>query len=127
MLWEEAGVTISGFYYCPHHPQGSVAKYAVTCECRKPNPGMLLRAADELQINLSDAWMVGDILNDVEAGNRAGCRTILIDNGNETEWKTGLYREPDFKAADLRESAEIILSYLKEQNQKEASQDRPGS
>lgn len=110
LLMEEAGVTLAGFYYCPHHPEGSILEYAVDCECRKPKPGLLLRAAEELGIDLEKAWMIGDILNDVEAGNRAGCRTILIDNGNETEWETGPYREPDGTAADLEEAAEIILN-----------------
>jgi D-glycero-D-manno-heptose 1,7-bisphosphate phosphatase len=115
-LAQEAGVSLAGFYYCPHHPDGIEPIYAVECGCRKPRPGMLLKAAEELDIALSEAWMIGDILNDVEAGKRAGCRTILINNGNETEWKTGPLRTPDFTAADLVEAAEIIQGHINRQN-----------
>jgi histidinol-phosphate phosphatase family protein len=109
MVEQVSGARLDGFYYCPHHPQGSEVAYAVDCQCRKPRPGMLLRAARELGIDLSTAWMVGDILNDVEAGKRAGCRAILIDNGGETEWKTGPHREPDIIAASLEEAADWIV------------------
>ncbi len=110
VLAESAGVTLDGFYYCPHHPQGSVAEYAVECDCRKPQPGMLIKAAQALGIDLRRAWMVGDILDDVEAGKRAGCRAILIDNGHETLWKRGPFRSPDFNACSLEEAAEIIIN-----------------
>lgn len=110
LVEQATSVPLEGFYYCPHHPAGSVARYAVECNCRKPRPGLLLTAANELGIDLRASWMVGDILNDVEAGNRAGCRTILIDNGNETEWQPGPFRTPDFVAADLNAAADIILS-----------------
>src|SRR5262249_17961086 len=85
----EFGVPLAGFYSCPHHPEGTVASHAIACRCRKPAPGLLRRAADELGIDLAQSWMVGDILDDIEAGRRAGCRTVLIDNGNETEWRRG--------------------------------------
>lgn len=77
------GVRLDGIYACPHHVEGSIPRLAVPCRCRKPQPGMLLRAAAELDIDLSRSWMVGDILDDVEAGNRAGCRTVLVDLGTE--------------------------------------------
>ncbi|MEC4819406.1 MAG: HAD hydrolase-like protein [Scytonema sp. PMC 1069.18] len=54
----------------------------MACECRKPAPGLLLRAACEQNIDLHSSWFIGDILNDVEAGHRAGCKTVLIDNGD---------------------------------------------
>lgn len=111
ILQSEAGVSLAGFYYCPHHPQGRVPAYSVDCDCRKPKPGMLLCAAKDLGITLPGSWMIGDILNDIEAGHRAGCRTILIDNGNETEWKTGSLRQPDFTAANLADAAHIILNH----------------
>jgi FMN phosphatase YigB (HAD superfamily) len=69
---------------------------------------MLRRAAAELGIDLAESWMVGDILDDIEAGRRAGCRTVLIDNGNETEWKRGRRRRPHYRAADLAEAAQLI-------------------
>ena len=104
------GVPLAGFYYCPHHPQGRVNGYAVTCRCRKPAPGMLRRAAADLGIDLTESWMIGDILDDIEAGRRAGCRTVLIDNGNETEWRRGRGRRPHYRAADLAEAARLILN-----------------
>ncbi|MBZ2208446.1 D-glycero-alpha-D-manno-heptose-1,7-bisphosphate 7-phosphatase [Massilia soli] len=99
---------LEGFYYCPHHPDGSVAPYARECNCRKPRPGMLLQAAHDHDIDLRASWMIGDILHDVEAGNRAGCRTLLIDNGNETEWRLGPKRIPTRMAPDLYAAAVLI-------------------
>jgi D,D-heptose 1,7-bisphosphate phosphatase len=104
-------VTLDGFYYCPHHPKGALAKYALECECRKPLPGMLLAAARTHDIDLRSSWMVGDILHDVEAGNRAGCHTLLIDNGNETEWRLGPRRVPTRLAPDLYAAAVLIASH----------------
>jgi D-glycero-D-manno-heptose 1,7-bisphosphate phosphatase len=103
-------LNLDGFYYCPHHPSGSVARYALNCTCRKPMPGMLLQAAREHEIDLRASWMIGDILHDVEAGNRAGCRTMLIDNGNETEWRLGGRRLPTRMAHDLYAAAVMIAN-----------------
>jgi D-glycero-D-manno-heptose 1,7-bisphosphate phosphatase len=104
-------ITLDGFYYCPHHADGSVAAYACDCHCRKPMPGLLLQAASEHGIDLRSSWMIGDILHDVEAGNRAGCRTVLIDNGNETEWRLGPRRIPTRMAPDLYAAAVLIASH----------------
>ncbi len=105
----EAGAEVDGFYYCPHYAGGVVQAYAVECTCRKPAPGLILRAAADLGIDPDASWMVGDILDDVEAGRHAGCRTVLLDNGHETEWLIGPERVPDVTAADLLEAAEVIL------------------
>jgi D,D-heptose 1,7-bisphosphate phosphatase len=107
-MFAAAGTTLAGFYYCPHHPEGAIGEYAVECLCRKPQPGMLYDAARDHDIELSASWMVGDILNDVEAGNRAGCRTILIDNQHETEWDLGPWRRPDFIVKDLISATRLI-------------------
>jgi D-glycero-D-manno-heptose 1,7-bisphosphate phosphatase len=115
LLEQAAGIHLDGFYYCPHHPQGTVPEYRLECACRKPNPGMLLAAARNLDIDLNLAWMIGDILDDVEAGKRAGCRAILIDTGHETQWKAGPFRTPDFTAGSLEEAARIILSHRNDQ------------
>jgi D,D-heptose 1,7-bisphosphate phosphatase len=106
----EYGINLSGFYYCPHHPEGIIAKYTSVCKCRKPAPGLLFKAAKELNIDLSNSWMIGDILNDVEAGERAGCRTILIDNGNETEWLLNAYRIPEKQCTTINQAATYLLS-----------------
>ena len=103
-LLMDAAVPLAGFYYCPHHPEGIVRAYTHECSCRKPAPGLILQAAEELQVDLARSWFVGDILNDVEAGRRAGCRTILLDNGHETEWLHGPWREPHHTAGDLAEA-----------------------
>jgi D,D-heptose 1,7-bisphosphate phosphatase len=104
------GIYLDGFYYCPHHPNGTVTSFAAECDCRKPQPGLLFKAAGDMDIDLSSSWMIGDILHDVEAGNRAGCKTILIDNGNETEWERGVARIPQYQAKDLAEAARFILT-----------------
>lgn len=109
-MFTEIGVTLEDFHYCPHHPQGVISSYAMECSCRKPNPGMILEAARRYGIDLSRSWMVGDILDDIEAGKKAGCRTVLIDNGNETEWILNAWRTPDFKVKNLREVADVITS-----------------
>ena len=100
-LTELTGVAFDGFYHCPH---------SEGCNCRKPAPGLLLQAAHDHDIDLARSWMIGDILNDVEAGRAAGCRTIMIDNGNETEWRGGPMRDPHHKVADLAEAATLILA-----------------
>lgn len=97
------------FFYCPHHPDGTVAPYNRHCICRKPRPGLLLKAARRLRVPLRDCWMVGDILDDVETGRRAGCRAVFVDTGGETEWRPGRYRTPDFRVTDLAACARIIL------------------
>jgi histidinol-phosphate phosphatase family protein len=109
-LLAEWYVPLAGFFYCPHHPEGEVSRYCQVCECRKPAPGLLQQAADELGLDLARSWMVGDILDDVEAGHRAGCRTVLLDVGHETQWQWSERRRPDFLAADMGWAARIILA-----------------
>ncbi len=104
------GIPLAEFVYCPHHPEGVVATYAVTCDCRKPAPGMIVKSARAHGIDPARSWLVGDILDDVEAGRRAGCRTILLDNGDESEWVLSPDRQPHHKAADMAEAARIIVA-----------------
>jgi D-glycero-D-manno-heptose 1,7-bisphosphate phosphatase len=110
-LLSQEQVVLDGFYYCPHHPDGIRPGYATDCDCRKPMPGLLLRAAREHGIDLPRSWMIGDILHDVEAGNRAGCNTVLIDNGNETEWEISAERIPDLVVPDLHAAALAIARH----------------
>jgi D-glycero-D-manno-heptose 1,7-bisphosphate phosphatase len=107
-LVSDCGAMLSGIYWCTHHPDGSIAPHNRLCDCRKPAPGMLLRAASDHGIALEESWFAGDILDDVEAGNRAGCRTVLIDNGNETVWRRDPFREPHCVVANLHEAALAI-------------------
>ncbi|HVE11790.1 MAG TPA: HAD family hydrolase [Elusimicrobiota bacterium] len=109
-LLAESGAELAGFYYCPHDPAGVVPAYAVSCDCRKPQPGLILRACRRHGLEPADCWLVGDILDDVEAGRRAGCRAILLDNGHETEWRREPLRAPEAVAADLPEAALHILT-----------------
>jgi histidinol-phosphate phosphatase family protein len=108
-LLQKQSAAIDAFYFCPHHPEGKELEYSIFCDCRKPQPGMLIQAAREFGIDLTLSWMIGDILNDVEAGNRAGCKSILIDNGNETEWITNEMRLPAYIVRNLKEAASVIL------------------
>jgi histidinol-phosphate phosphatase family protein len=109
-LLAPSGVAVDAFYYCLHLPQAANVRYAVRCLCRKPQPGLLRRAAREWQIDLRQSWLVGDVLDDVEAGNRAGCRTVLVNTGRETEWRLALHREPLELAHSLRHAAQLILT-----------------
>lgn len=95
------GAHIDAFYHCPHHPDIDGA-----CTCRKPAPGMLLRAADDWFIDLGRSWMIGDKMSDVTAGRAAGCTPILLSAG------VGLPDEdpPLLRAASLGEAADLILS-----------------
>ena len=110
-MFEEAGVVLLDFCFCPHHPDGVRPGYSQTCLCRKPAPGMLLRASRTHGIDLGASWMIGDILDDVEAGWRAGCTTVLLNNGNETEWRLSRERTPDFVAGSLTETTGIITAH----------------
>lgn len=105
-LREEGGIEIAGVYLCPHAP---AADGSTQCDCRKPQPGMLKQAALAHGIDLEQSWMVGDILNDVEAGRRAGCRTVLLDRGGETEWLLTPQRTPHQVCEDLAGAADAIL------------------
>jgi D-glycero-D-manno-heptose 1,7-bisphosphate phosphatase len=108
-LLSNSGISLDGFFYCPHHPEGTVKEYAISCDCRKPKPGMIISAAKQFDIDLFNSWMIGDILHDVEAGNAAGCKTILLDNGNETEWKMNEFSTPTAVVKDFSEVVSIIL------------------
>lgn len=106
-LRDEAGVTLTDFLICPHaaSPTGGPM-----CLCRKPAPGMLLRAARKHRLDLAKSWMVGDTLDDVEAGRRAGCRGILFDNGGETVWRRTPLRKPDAVVQDWDDAVHRILA-----------------
>jgi D,D-heptose 1,7-bisphosphate phosphatase len=106
---QSEGIKLDGFYYCPHFIEGHVKGYNVNCNCRKPEPGLIKRAASDLHIDLSNSYMVGDILHDVEAGNRAGCKSILIKNGNETEWFFNKQRVPAYIVSNFKEACNKII------------------
>jgi histidinol-phosphate phosphatase family protein len=103
-LLGEFGVPLAGFFYCPHHPDGVVPGYAIACGCRKPAPGLVLAAAERLVVDPRDCWAVGNSDCDIEAGRRAGCRTILIAPS-----ATEPTAEPTARAVDLAAAAAIVL------------------
>jgi len=101
------GVSLAGFHACPH--AASADPKRPNCLCRKPAPGLLRQGAQAHGVDLARSWMVGDILHDVEAGRRAGCRTVLLDVGNETQWQMSPLRQPHHRCPDLLEAARTIL------------------
>jgi len=110
MTLKRSGVALDDILFCPHHPHGTVQALSKPCSCRKPEPGMLLEALEKWNVTPGRSWMIGDILNDVEAGNRAGLRTVLIDNGHETEWQAGPHRNPDLRVTSIGEAATSIIN-----------------
>jgi D-glycero-D-manno-heptose 1,7-bisphosphate phosphatase len=112
---EQEAAGIDAWYFCPHHPHANVPDYRQDCECRKPRPGMLLRAQRDLEIDLQRSFMVGDRLSDVQAGAAAGCRTILVQTGKHLAppivgmGETYNSVRPDHTCADLAEAGQWIL------------------
>jgi len=78
---EAGGARIDGFYYCPHYREGTVAEYVRACDCRKPEPGMLRRAATDLDLDLARSFVVGDRWHDIAAGRAVGARGVLVRTG----------------------------------------------
>lgn len=107
----DGGVRLIATEYCPHHPDATVWRYRRFCACRKPNPGMLARAAAMHQLDLHRSWMVGDILDDIEAGGRAGCSTALVTGTYLGEYLplSGV-RRPDVVVDSLTQAAEKICT-----------------
>lgn len=106
-MFDACGAELADVCWCPHAPD---AQGRPVCECRKPMPGMLIKAAESHEIDLARSWMIGGILDDIEAGRRAGCNTILIDNGNETLWRRGPLRTPHRIVGNLAAAAQVIVA-----------------
>jgi len=100
---------IDAFYYCPHHPEAKVKKYTAVCKCRKPKPGMIIQAAKEHNIYLSESFMVGDRQSDILAGKNAGCKTIHVLTGVGRDQNLKYKIEADFTSKDLLEAVESII------------------
>lgn len=98
-LLGKEGAYLDAIYYCPHHPhkgyEGERPELKIDCNCRKPKPGMLLKAAEDFNIDLSQSWMIGDGENDVRAGINAGCKTVLLGNGDENYGQTEIVKSLD--------------------------------
>ena len=120
---------LDAIYYCPYHPEGVIEDFRAESDLRKPNPGMLLRAADELDIDLEASWMIGDSYRDVTAGKRAGCKTILINSPAKPVVRKQTDPIPNKEAVNIKEAANIIrmvniqqVKPEKEESQTEAMQ-----
>jgi D-glycero-D-manno-heptose 1,7-bisphosphate phosphatase len=106
---------IDAIYYCPHHPTAGIGVYKIDCNCRKPKPGLLEKAARELNIDLRQSFVVGDKPADLQAGEAVGCRTILVRTGYGLESEKALAGsnfQPDHIAGDLLEASRWILQAL---------------
>jgi len=109
-LLAEAGAHIDAEYYCFHHPESKLPEFRLNCQCRKPKPGLLLKAAEDFNLNLKDCFMIGDGITDIMAGQAVGCKTILIGR-----LKCDLCRvmedlgvKPHYIAPNLNHASEII-------------------
>jgi D-glycero-D-manno-heptose 1,7-bisphosphate phosphatase len=111
-LLGEEGVNFDGIYFCPEHPEAIVEKYLPHSNRRKPEPGMILEAGEDLSIDLSKSWMIGDSQGDVQAGKSAGCQTILLTESKpskEQPNQSADTQQADFTAENLLEAAEIVI------------------
>ena len=115
LIKQEGGPRLDAFYFCPHHPNATLPAYRINCDCRKPRPGLLLRAVQEHGLDLRASFLVGDRITDIIAGYRAGCRTILVQTGAhlapliESTEPIDFSIQPDHVCADLVEAAQWIL------------------
>jgi len=110
-LLKMQGARFDALYYCPHHPQGIVEQYRMTCPCRKPEPGMLLQAARDFGLDLTTCFLVGDQGRDMEAIHRVGGTGVLIATGKEIV----LERGPEYVAGDLQDAVRWILEDAEEE------------
>ncbi len=109
-LLKESNAKLSKIYYCPHHPKHGIGEYKVECDCRKPKPGLILRAAEENGIVLEESYMIGDHTGDIKAGNSAGCTTILVQTGfgGDDGFDDA---SPDIVVEDLYAAVKFILKH----------------
>jgi D-glycero-D-manno-heptose 1,7-bisphosphate phosphatase len=104
------GAGLDAIYYCPYHPEGTVPEYRKDSDWCKPRPGMLLAAAGEMDLDLAQSWMIGDNDRDIEAGRRAGCKTIRIGS-IPTGGAPAEESKPDYRAVNMREAVNILKRY----------------
>jgi D-glycero-D-manno-heptose 1,7-bisphosphate phosphatase len=102
------GARFDAFRICRHHPDGVVPELARQCDCRKPAPGMLLDAAEELGLDLTSSWMIGDTDSDVLTGQAAGCKTVLVEHRGSVHKRGGAAR-PDAIVPTLSAVASLLL------------------
>jgi len=103
---------IDAIYICPHHPEATIEKYRKDCDCRKPKPGMLIQARDDLNLDMKNSFVVGDKLSDIEAGKKAGCCAIIVKTGQGAEQIRNGVVEYNYVAEDLYDAAGHIVNSL---------------
>ncbi len=110
------GARLDGIYYCPHHPRAESPEYRIDCDCRKPRPGLILRASEELGLDPARSFVVGDRISDIEAARRVGARAVLVLTGyGRGDLEYVLPRKevrPDHTAEDLGAAADWILGQV---------------
>jgi D-glycero-D-manno-heptose 1,7-bisphosphate phosphatase len=113
-LLQREGARIDAVYYCPHHPTAGNSPYTRECECRKPGTGLIDSAVKDLDIDVGSSYMVGDKWSDVELGQRAGVRDILVMSGYGSDEpgnkRPKHVKEPNYIARNLEDAAEWIVS-----------------
>ena len=114
-LLAEAGAHIDAEYYCFHHPEAKLPEFRVNCECRKPKPGLLLKAAKDFNLNLKECFMIGDGIIDIMAGQAVGCKTILIGSlkCDMCKFMNVMGVKPDYIVSNLNHASEIIKKEVK--------------
>lgn len=110
-LLTEQGAHLDKIYYCPYHPEGVIPKYRKESDRRKPSPGMLLDAAEEMDIDLSQSWIIGDRNRDIQAGRQAGCNTILVTRSSKQKQPCSTQANPDYESVNMREAVNIIKKH----------------
>jgi D-glycero-D-manno-heptose 1,7-bisphosphate phosphatase len=119
-LFEKNGIPITAIYFCPHLLDGKVPQYSVNCFCKLPRPGMVFQAAREHDLSLVDSWMIGVSLDDIEAGRKAECNTILINsNGGLDEWNSSPFRRSQFTVPSFSEAVNIVCDAKEETKDEE--------
>ena len=115
-LLAREGARVDGFYTCPHHVEGVVSRYRIVCACRKPEPGMLLRAASDFGVDPAGSYIVGDALSDMLAGDRVGAKKVLVLTGRGRESRTQNEEtqdvQMDYVARDLSDAVRWIAEDL---------------
>lgn len=126
-LLSDLGAHVEAVFYCPHHPEAVVEQYKQTCDCRKPRPGMILNAAEMLSIDLKNSFVVGDKWSDIEAGNAAGCKTILVMTGHGKDEINKKLGSAGFIARDLLDAVEQYILPVAEPEDRSKSPNSPDS
>ena len=101
---------IDKYYYCPHHPEGTVKRYSIACKCRKPSPGLILDAVKEFGIELNKSFLIGDKVSDIEAAQNAGCLAILVKTGHGRDHISKTITKNIIVAENILEAVKLLTN-----------------